>query len=93
MFLQLNQASIIWIIFHLNILGRGNAGNSVIDQDHLAKYPYCGSMYGAFANGRYVMGRITNAKDATKDYRWVVEILRTSIQDDGTFEDFCALGQ
>ena len=80
---QINRA--IWIILYLNILGKGNGDNSMIDQDHLKKYPFCGSMFGA--NTPVATSRISNAKPATKDYRWVVEVIKTTIQADKTFED------
>ena len=48
--------------------------NLELDQDHLAKYPYCGSMY-SDSNGKR-SGRVVNAEPAIEHYRWVVFIRR-----------------
>ena len=69
-------------MIHLNIFGNGNADNSVIDKDHLENYKYCGSMY--YVGNTPSLARISNAQDATKEYRWVVAIVRTNVNKDKT---------
>lgn len=51
--------------------------NSMIDENHLTQYPYCGSMY---QKHTMATSRISNAKDATKTYRWVVMISRWNVR-------------
>ena len=53
--------------------------NSMIDENHLKEYPYCGSMY---QNQRptTATSRIVNSKDATKHYRWVVLVSRQNVR-------------
>ena len=51
--------------------------NSMIDQDHLKNYPYCGSMFYPSLNLNYVgksSGRVTNSKMAKNIYRWIVKL-------------------
>ena len=76
-------------MFYLNLFGNGNSvrwygDNSVIAKDHLEKYKYCGSMY--YVGNTPSLARISNAQDATKEYRWVVQIVRTNVQKDKTQE-------
>ena len=48
--------------------------NLELDQDHLAKYPYCGSMY-SYVKAKN-SGRSVNTEPAIEHYRWVVFIRR-----------------
>ena len=64
------------------ILKEFRCDNSMIDQDHLNNYPYCGSMFYPSLNLNYVgksSGRVTNSKMAKNIYRWIVKLNRKNL--------------
>lgn len=89
MSLHSTKLLVIWIVLHLSIYIGANADDSVIDQDHLALFPYCGSMYGKQPTS---MSRISNSKPAQTEYRWVVLVMRMNIRDDGKNKLFYCSG-
>ena len=67
------------------VLSTFNADDTLVDEEHLKRYPFCGRMN--FRNNidcdqRYpfsscnAKGRVVNSKDAIESYRWVVRITR-----------------
>lgn len=72
------MAMFLSVAFYL--LGAYNAYEYMIDKDQLKQYPYCGSMYHS-PDG--AAGRAANAKNAKKDYRWQVGLLRANLQTKG----------
>ena len=55
--------------------------DSWIDEEHLNEYPFCGSMATDAWNTHHESeGRVVNAEDAKKNYRWVVFLQRHNIQ-------------
>ena len=62
--------------------------NSLIDPDHLREYPYCGSMYYPSV---HATGRVANAKDGNKHYRWVMVLVRSTLMKSNTYDSgFCS---
>ena len=53
---------------------------NMISQEHLKKYPYCGSMYYPPTKAT---GRAVNTEPSKKLYRWVVYIVRKNYSPDG----------
>ena len=47
------------------------ADNSLIDRQHLKKYPFCGKMQ---SPSKASTGRIVNSETVSENYRWVVQL-------------------
>ena len=63
------------------------ADNSVVDEKHLEKYPFCGKM-----NFRDIKAikRVVNSEEAIESYRWVVRIYTTNLWTHKTFHGLCS---
>ena len=51
--------------------------NKDIDKDHLAMYPYCGSMYQGATQAK---SRAINSENSKEDYRWTAFLLRENTE-------------
>ena len=65
------------ILQHIHI---NSADESDIDSEHLEDYPYCGVMKEPTVKAK---GRVANSKDSLEDYRWVVQLVRKTVQKRG----------
>ena len=66
---------LLWIFTYL--FDEFSADNSMIDELHLKKYPYCGSMSNGHASTS-TAGRVANSETPDENYRWALYILRTN---------------
>ena len=87
-FICLINCSQNWLnIFLLFCTSKGfRCDNSMIDEDHLKNYPYCGSMFYPSLNPNYVgksTSRVTNSKMAENVYRWIVKLNRKNLVNAG----------
>ena len=72
----------------------------LIDKDHLAKYPYCGSMYyegTRYSTGRQgcmpnCIGRAVNANRSTSNYRWLVVLEKRNMNVRGIIRSAACTG-
>ena len=71
----------------------------LIDNDHLAEYPYCGSMH--YVESTYsteqrcqqgCIGRAVNAKNTTNWHRWLVVLEMENMQTNGDVETSTCTG-
>ena len=72
---------LLWVY----VLGICLADDSLIDDDHLEQYPFCGKMnYPANTHG--ASARVVNSKDDKDNYRWVAFIARKEKQKNGSWK-------
>ena len=68
--LPLKQAQILVVFSLINTF---SASYLAIDKNHIAKFPYCGSMYQGSPG---TQGRAVNAEDSELNYRWSAMLKR-----------------
>ena len=73
--LSLAQAQKLIIFFRVNICTA--SGIESIDKDHIAMFPYCGSMS---QKPSETQSRAINAEDSKLDYRWAVIVVRKNTE-------------
>ena len=73
--LSLKQAKILIICCFLNVCTDSNIKS--IDKDHIAMFPYCGSMS---EKSSETQSRAINAEDSKLDYRWSVIVVQKNIE-------------
>ena len=73
--LSLKQAQILVVFGLINTCSA--SGITAIDKNHIARFPYCGSMYQGFPE---TQGRAVNAEDSELDYRWSAMLKRRNTQ-------------
>ena len=66
------------------LLGTLLANDSMIDKDHLTKYPFCGRM-STYRPSRALRSRVVNSGPPEDHYRWVLHIIRQNLNIDDTF--------
>ena len=77
--------NLVLLLVCIYLFGICLADDSLIDNDHLQQYPFCGKMnYPGSANG--ASARAVNSMDDEDNYRWVVLSLRHNKQRDGSME-------
>ena len=80
-FLHKLAIPLLWVY----LLGICLADDSLIDNDHLEQYPFCGKMnYPGNANG--ARARAVNSMDDENNYRWVALIVRKDKQKNGSMK-------
>ena len=60
------------------------ANDSIIDEDHLKKYPFCGRMSIDPRSGAH-KSRVVNSGPPKDNYRWALFIRRQNLNDDDTY--------
>ena len=73
--LSSNRLSILMIV--VLVTTSTGLGIADIDKDHLAMYPYCGSMQQETTQTK---SRAINSEDSKEDYRWTAFLLRENIE-------------
>ena len=74
------------------------SGKVLIDNDHLAMYPYCGSMDyedSQYSTGQSCQGcisRAANAQNSTSWYRWLIVLEMRNMKTNGMVEHYDCTG-
>ena len=73
-----SMVTYLFVTIFMHLVHTSPGDNSIIDQQHLNEYPFCGSMlYDDPSNSP--TGRVVNSETPKNKYRWVVLVVRENL--------------